>query len=72
MITRVHWWRGSRGLCVCGGGGGGVVGVRVYRQRKGIGGVGTTPFWGANVIHYLYKLSGKRSMQKRNFLKSNI
>ena len=40
MIKRVHWlrWRGSRGLCVCGGGGGGVVGVRVYRQRKGIGG----------------------------------
>ena len=36
-----------------------------HRKRGGGQGGRTTPFLGANIIHFLYKVLGKRSVQKK-------
>ena len=38
----------------------------------GVGGSDDLPFWGANFIHFLYEVLGKRSVQKELFKKSSI
>ena len=39
------------------------------RRKGGVGGSDDPPFLGVNLIHFLYKVLGQRSVQKKNFLK---